>query len=350
MEDNLPSVLDGDDAPVTVEELEGVVRRAGQRRQATLVAAAAALLVVGGVGGAMARGSSNARPIGMAGEPRATADKAHGGAAVSGSAFAGQLEQFTPLFRREANGVSVRTYQLALPPGPTPPDPVCAVPTSFVQAELSSAASVGYLFAPEPADKAKLETNGITVLAADSFGVQEGEPATGAVVRSGPGIASVRITTPTGTDTMTPQNGITVLVVTGKADGTIEGLGTDGAVVATQPIIPPPSGDRIITSPRGPACALDFPCPLPTPTADAGPTPPPTVKTTKEAKASTEPDVSKVQPVCEVSTGAPAFGTGPGAVAGAPAAPVTSVVGRTTAGSTSISTTSTITVPASAAP
>ena len=79
MEDNLPGVLDGIDEPVTVEQLEEVVRRAGQRRQATLVAGAAALLALGAVGGAIARTPSDDQLLGFAGRGEAaTSQSARG--------------------------------------------------------------------------------------------------------------------------------------------------------------------------------------------------------------------------------------------------------------------------------
>ncbi|HEV8116706.1 MAG TPA: hypothetical protein VGP53_10745, partial [Acidimicrobiales bacterium] len=245
MEDNLPGVLDGIDEPVTVEQLEEVVRRAGQRRRASLVAGAAALLALGAVGGAIARGPSDDQPLGFAGRDEAATSQSARGWATD-MPLAGTTEKYVSLFRRESNGVAVRAYRLAIPPPPAGVDPTCAGPSSFVQAELSTAAAVGLLFAPEPADAAKPQGTELKVLAADSFGVSEGAPATTAVVRTGPDVATVRITTPSGSDSMAPEEGIAVLAVAGLADGgRVEGLAPDGAVVATQPIIPsPPSEDE----------------------------------------------------------------------------------------------------------
>ncbi len=60
VEHELLKVLDGTDEPVTVEELEQVVRRAGQRRRASLVAGAAALVSLGAMGGALAHVAADA--------------------------------------------------------------------------------------------------------------------------------------------------------------------------------------------------------------------------------------------------------------------------------------------------
>jgi len=257
VEDNLPGILDGIDEPVTVEQLEEVVRRAGQRRQATLIAGAAALLALGALGGAIARLPSNDQTLGFAGRDEAATNQSARGWATD-MPLGGTVETYMPLFRRESNGVAVRAYRLAIPPPPAGVDPACAGPSSFVQAELSTAAAVGLLFAPELAE-AKPQGTELRVLAADSFGVSEGAPATTAVVRTGPGVATVRITTPSGSDTMAPEDGIAVLAVAGLADGgRVEGLAPDGAVVATQPIIPPPpSEDEIITRKEidGKACS-----------------------------------------------------------------------------------------------
>jgi len=266
VEDNLPGVLDGDDEPVTVHELEEVVRRASQRRQATLVAGAAALLALGAVGGAIARGPSDDRRLGVAGQGETTTTGQSVRGWASGPPFGthGMAGTYTSLFRREANGIAVRAYRIAVPSGPAPVDPACAGPSSFVQAELSSAAAVGVLFAPDIAAAARPEGTGLVVLAADSFGVAEGGAATSAVVRSGPGIATVRLTTPSGSDIMAPQDGMTVLAVGGLADdGTVEGLAPNGEVVVTRPIIgPPPQRDEPLPMPpavTGEACGT-FPC------------------------------------------------------------------------------------------
>ncbi len=258
VEDELPGVLDGVDEPVTVAELEAVVRRAGQRRQATLVAGAAVLLALGGVGGAVARGHDDRRytAVGLGAGPVAGSASAAKGAASSASmAFGGSGGfggPFTPLFRREANGVAIRAYRISMAGGPEAADPACAEPTSLVQVELSNAAAVGMLSAAEPPAKARLEATGLTV-AANTFGYTEGEPATGAVVQTGAGIATVRITSPVGDDTMAPQDGVAVLAVAGeaRADYEVQGLGPDGAVVARQPLIPPPPTPvKVMPAPR----------------------------------------------------------------------------------------------------
>ena len=348
MEDNLPGVLDGIDEPVTVEQLEDVVRRAGQRRRATLVAGAAGLLALGALGGAIARGPSNDQPLGFAGRDEAEKGQTgQMGQSAQGWAtdmpFGGTPEKFVPLFRREANGVAVRAYRVALPPPPPDVDPACAGPTGFVQAELSTAAAVGLLFAPEPADTPKPQGAELNVLAADSFGVSEGDPATSAVVRSGPGVATVRITTPAGTDTMAPQDGIAVLAVAGLADGgTVEGLGPNGAVVASQPIIPPPSSfeDDVSSKAMAEKSCSPSPCVEAYSAAEEPPVPPPVTTIVESGStgklADPGPDQFEIDPACGKTIGGrgrvihrPDFPPPP------PSEPATAVEGPTSAASPS---------------
>ncbi len=327
MEDNLPGVLDGIDEPVTVEQLEEVVRRAGQRRRATLVAGAAALLALGAVGGAIVRGPSDDQPLAFGGQDEAaTSRPVRGWAPYVPSG--GTAERYVPLFRRESNGVAVRAYRLASPPPPPGVDPACAGPTSFVQAELSTAAAVRLLFAAEPADAAKPRGTELQVLAADSFGVSEGESATAAVVRSGPGVATVRVTTPSGSDTMAPRDGVAVLAVAGLADGgSVEGLASDGAVVASQPIIaPPPSGEQALATKAMEAkrcmtstCGATY--------SAAGEPPPPAVTTivgsgSTGQPAGPAPDRIEVDPACgTVIDGGPGVVNGPATTAIPPSGP-----------------------------
>jgi len=334
VEDNLPGVLDGIDEPVTVEQLEEVVRRADQRRRATLVAGAAALLALGALGGAIARGPSDDQPLAFGGGDEATTSQSARGWATD-MPFGGTTEKYVSLFRREANGVAVRAYRMAGPPPPPGVDPACAGPTSVVQAQLSTAAAVGLLFAPEPADAAKPQGTELKVLAADSFGMREGAPATTAVVRTGPGVATVRITTPSGSDTMAPEEGIAVLAVAGLADGgNVEGLAPDGAVVASEPIIPPPpSGEQALASKvmEAKSCAastcLDA-------YSAAGEPPPPPVTTIVGSGSTGQladpgPDRIEIDPACGkiigggggIVNGPTATASGPDATAVAPSQP-----------------------------
>lgn len=375
MEDNLQRILDVDE-PVTVEQLEDVVRRSGQRRQATLVAGAAALLALGAVGGAVARGPAEPRPdqIGLgAGRGEASTGGSSLGwdfAASSG----GMPGKYAPLFRREANGVAVRAYRVALPQVLVPADPACAGPSSFVQAELSSAAAVSLLLGPEPPEAAEPQGTGLVVLAADSFGVAEGDATTSTVVRAGPGVATVRLTTPSGSDTMAPQDGIAVLAVAGLADGgNVEGLAPDGAVVVTQPIIPPPpvansvppppgghadSAQVAPTAVTGKQCGSAFSCgPMPTLPARRDSLPPPTTSAAKAPSdtAKAPPDGVEVDAACATTgtAGAPAttvVGPARGVPGGVPV-PAVPITPRGTSGpEPAPGATTTVTAPSSASP
>jgi hypothetical protein len=238
VEHELPKVLDGVDEPVTVEELEAVVRRAGQRRRASLMAGAAGLLLVGAIGGAVVRGPGADRSTGFAGSPQ-DAQTPPEPEAMAGTASSPFLDKgaipgpemtLTSLFRRESNGVAIRAYRAAWGTSPMPMKPECA-PPSIIHGELSNAAAVGMAFASEwPGD-------GFELLGAGSFGQQEGEPVTWATVRGGAGVSNVRLRLGQATDTMAPQSGITVLAVPGASgDGVVEGLDAKGAVVAAKPL------------------------------------------------------------------------------------------------------------------
>lgn len=309
MEHELPHVLDGVDEPVTVEELEQVVRRAGQRRRASLVAGAAALLALGSVAGAVARGPVGSRPAGFAAEgqgtppPRSPQDQSM----PSFGHVGGQdvRPTFTSLFRREANGVAIRAYRVTIRGDAHPPaqDPACAPPTSFVQAGLSNTAAVGLGTAPE------LAGDDLAVLSTGQFGHDEGQPATWAIVRGGAGITKVRVTAGAATDAMAPEGGIAVLAVGGAAkDGVVEGLGPNGAVVATRPLAfqPPP---------LDPAC---FPPPcLPPPPPGSGAAEPAGPPPADQPAGAPPPDqvVTDGKPAC----GTVVEPTPPAAASGAPA-------------------------------
>ncbi len=242
MEHELPTVLDGSDEPVTVEELEGVVRRAGQRRRANLVAGAAALLAVGGLGGALARGPGDAGTTGgYAGgrddsETAATLPAAGSG---SGYAMGGPDQELTPLFRREANGVAIRAYRATwnVPEGSVKSP--CGPPDS-INGELSNGAAVTFAMAFTSAStkSAEAPAGPLAVLAVGAFGRAEGEEATWVVAEATAPVATVRVTVGATSDTMAPTDGIAILAVpaTGAAP-VVEGLGADGKVVATEPAV-----------------------------------------------------------------------------------------------------------------
>ena len=149
MEHELPEVLDGFDEPATVEELEGVVRRAGQRRRASIIAGAAGLLVVGAFGGAVARGPGEGGS-GFAGsrdEPEpAPAVYPDVMGPTSGPMFGGG-QSLKPLFRREANGVAIRGYRASWTTPEGLGGPKCGPPEA-INGELSNGAAVTFAMAP----------------------------------------------------------------------------------------------------------------------------------------------------------------------------------------------------------
>lgn len=264
MEHELPEALDGIDEPVTMEGLEEVLRRASQRRRASLVAGAAALLAVGALGGALARGPAGDRPLGFAGQqgqaaPPSTRIQAMPAPGLDGA----KRPPLAPLFRREANGVAIRAYRVKTNSTPSVAAPGCGPPASFIQAELSNGAAAGITGAPE------VVGDSLAVLGASGFGGDEGEPATWAIVRTGAGVATIRLKAGAASDEMAPQEGIAVLTVPGSgASAVVEGLGGDGSVVANQPLTMP-------TYPTaGPTC-LPPPCPAGPGGAWASPTIPP---------------------------------------------------------------------------
>jgi hypothetical protein len=231
MENELPGVLDGVDEPVSVDELEAVVRRAGQRRRARLVAGAAALFAFGALGGAVARGPVTEHPAGFAApQSDPVAPKPAGATIEMVKDGMGRGAVLTSLFRREANGVAIRVYRATWPEAPRPANPACT-PPDMIRGELSNQAAVGFAFGHE------LGGDAFALLAAGKFGQEEGEPVTWAIVRPGAGVATVRFRLGAGADAMPPQNGIAMLAVPGSTgDGVVEGLAADGSVVATQPL------------------------------------------------------------------------------------------------------------------
>ena len=249
----LPKILDGADEPVTVEELEAVVRRAGQRRRATLVAGAAALVAIGGLGGALARGSGAER-TGLAAEGQAADGRAAPAAALPpkiamGAAMGmpapgfGEGLTFTSLFRRESHGVAIRAYEITMPEAPDGAGGACASKPDMVHAGLSNAAAVATVVVPSlrsggaPTNQGQLKLSG-----AGTFGAEEGEPATWAVVEVDGTVASVRLTAGGATDTMAPKDGTAVLVVPGRTTaGTVDALGADGSVLASRSLEQPDS-------------------------------------------------------------------------------------------------------------
>ena len=251
-------MLDGVEEPATVEELEAVVHRAGQRMRARLVAGAVALLAVGGVVGALARGPVADDPPGFAARPGTATTLPHPAATMAFPYGPIPGWTLTPLFRREANGVAIRAYRSTLSPSAitvpeAPVDPACLAPTALIRGELSNGAAVGVAEGPD-----KPGTD-LGVLASGEFGRAEGERAAWAIVRAPAGIATVRLTAGAVTDTMVPDDGIAVLAVaTGASAGTVEGLAADGKVLATKAL------DQAPEPMFSPACSP--PCP-----ADHGP-------------------------------------------------------------------------------
>ncbi len=273
-------MLDGVDEPATVEELEGVVRRAGQRRRARLVAGAAALLAMGALGGALARGPVDDGPGGFAGGPQ---DQRPPPGAMVKPAFgaAGPLT-FTPLLRREANGVAVRAYEVSTPEASQPPQPTCRIAPHFVQVELSNDAAVGMGIGPLLPTRvaiAHLSPNdSLRVAGAGSFGAEEGAPATWAVVTMEGDAAQLRLRVGTASDSMAPVNGKAALVVPGVgADGVVEALDANGAVIATQPLMQGPKIDLGCPSDECQALENGGGAVVPAGRPEVAPTPPPGV-------------------------------------------------------------------------
>lgn len=311
----MPEILDGADEPVTVEGLEEVVRRAGQRRRATLVAGAAALLAVGGLTGALVRGPVQDRSTGLAADTPAPAPAPVPRPAMAAPVF-GDLKEgpgraLTSLFRREANGVAIRAYRMTPTFPEAPNDPKCA-PPPLVEVQLSNAAAVSVGGAAETAgDKP-------AVLGFGEFGQAEGEPASWVVVRPGSATASVRLRSGGASDTMAPQQGVAVLAVPGRASGgTVEALGADGAVLATLPLtgplVPPmdPScfPEKCVVGPDGPVAgfATTVPeAPLPPPSAPSPPAAEPATDLPADEKAALAERRKLGKP--EVSDGAMACG------------------------------------------
>lgn len=241
----LPRLLDGADEPVTVAELEEVVHRAGQRRRATLVAGAAMLLAVGGVGGALARGPSSSRGPGFAASTNDPKREAAASNQISRDTMLGYgiggggANSFTKLFRREANGIVVRAYKITLDPAtfasnePATSNPACAPPTTFYQAGLSNEGAVGMAGTGGISSTGSIEGKG-------EFGVEEGSPATWVIVRAAAGVATIRVSAGSTTDSMTPEDGIALLVLPGQvAGGVIDHLAADGKVVKSEQLVDP---------------------------------------------------------------------------------------------------------------
>jgi hypothetical protein len=248
VEHELPGVLDGADEPVTVEELEAVVRRAGQRRRATLVAAAAALVAVGALGGAIGRGTAGDPRTGLAAGDQTAPVPAYPSKMAEATAMGmaapgfGEGFPFTPLFRRDSHGVAIRGYRITPPKEAQGPATACQYKPDMIHAGLSNTAAVGMVVVPsfrsgvatlsggESASDGQLRLNG-----SGTFGVGEGEPATWAVTEVDSSVATVRLTAGGTTDSMAPSDGVAVLVVPGATtEGTIEALRADGSVVASR--------------------------------------------------------------------------------------------------------------------
>lgn len=299
----LPEVLDGIDEPVTVEELEEVVRRAGQRRRASIVAGAAALLAVGAMGGAVVRGPADGGTRGLASEGRDTAAATTSPTwlAVPALGFDRGLT-LKPLFRRESNGVAIRAYEALIPGRPTG-TPECGTP-HLVQAELSNGAAVGLATGTalvRPADGKLPSEDRLRVVGVGVFGAPEGEPAMWAIVQTGKDIAGVRLKVGAASDAMAPDDGKAVLVVPGTAPGgVVEALDGDGAVVASQPL---DQADHIAPPPPG---CIPSPCRL------LPPPPPSSAPEAKAAEPSAEP-APVADPACQPAcvSGGPAPTTGP---------------------------------------
>lgn len=290
-------MLDGVDEPVTVEELEAVVHRAGQRRRATLVAGAAALLTLGGLVGALARGPVvDDPPGGFAAESGDTPTPPMT-APVGPMAFPhGPMPGWTltALFRREANGVAIRAYRSTLSPTAitvpeVPVDPACLPPTTIIRGEFSNGAAVGIGEGPERPG------NGLLVLGSGEFGRDEGEPVAWAVVRAPAEAAAVRLKVGEAGDTMAPDKGIAVLTVPGGvAAGTVEAVAADGKVLASTSF---PAGQSPMFSP---AC---MPPPCPVIPADGGPVPMPAPRPPESAPPPGPPDASAPLPSAVGGTG-----------------------------------------------
>lgn len=316
MEHELTKILDEFGEPVTVEELEGVVRRAHERRRAGLIAGAALLLLCGVVTGAVARGNVNDRSGGFAGSTlEGRKPPQHDSVKAEAHSMFGAGGDLTPLFRRDANGVAIRAYRVTWPGQPAPDQPPVCAPPPIIQGELSNAAAVGAAMAPElPGDTFALLGSGV-------FGQKEAEPATWATVRAGSGVTTVRLTLGGATDSMTPDKGLAVLAVAGhERGGTVEGLDSAGKVVATkkldemeQPTIDPAcSPPPCVNGQVDPATAPDAkpnehevkpnePGVKPAPDHQVQPTPDHEVK----------PAPDEVKPAAKLSDGAPSKGTAP---------------------------------------
>ena len=255
MEHSLPKVLDGADEPVTVEELEQVVRRAAQRRRASLVAGAAALLAIGSVGGALARGPAEDRPGALAGPSQQASSvlpsPGEQTAVANGEAI-GPKQNLKPLFRREPNGVAIRAYLASWKAEKVPGAVVCG-PDESIHGELSNGAAVTFAMAPVFPAASSAGGARVAVAGTGTFGQEEGEAATWVVVQASE-VAKVRVTSGPATDTMEPKDGIAILALPGTGAATIQGLSADGKVVTTGSVGQPPP------PPMDPAC-MPPPCP-----------------------------------------------------------------------------------------
>ncbi len=171
-------------------------------------------------------------------------------------------EPFEGLFRREANGVTIRAYQsreqeqasesFCGPEGACPP-PEC-FPRRYVSAGLSTEAAVGFAYGPVYAEPAApiVGTTGV-------FGVAEGDPVAWAVVQVEREVETVRVEYAAGgDDEMEPVGGVVVLA--GPADGAnreapslggrLEALDGDGEVVSSTDLRGLPGEERILSQPE----------------------------------------------------------------------------------------------------
>jgi hypothetical protein len=126
------------------------------------------------------------------------------------------------LVRTTPDGIAIRVYR--------------SDKSAILNAELSTDAAVTYA-----QDGLASDPIGIEMYSAGAFGVREQSPAQWVMVQAGPDIASVRVRFGDGSsDQMAPDHGVAVLAHRGAASAsTIEGLGVDGRVAASESVPTP---------------------------------------------------------------------------------------------------------------